>query len=74
MPFYSSRSNYFKENTYEKKEEMVNGFGSCCDFFCDFVWGAAAAQYPGGGIWTYGDSNGGDFPNYYHFRNIIVQL
>ncbi|BFL80970.1 hypothetical protein Ssa13956_15030 [Streptococcus salivarius] len=35
---------------------------------------AAAAQYPGGGIWTYGDSNGGDFPNYYHFRNIIVQL
>lgn len=35
---------------------------------------AAAAQYPGGGIWTYGDSNGGDFPNYYRFRNIIVQL
>ena len=35
---------------------------------------AAAAQYSGGGIWTYGDSNGGDFPNYYHFRNIIVQL
>ena len=27
---------------------------------------AAAAQYPGGGIWTYGASNGGDFPNYYH--------
>ncbi|MDU8953268.1 MAG: lactococcin 972 family bacteriocin [Streptococcus sp.] len=27
---------------------------------------AAAAQYPGGSIWTYGASNGGDFPNYYH--------
>ncbi len=27
---------------------------------------AAATQYPGGGVWTYGASNGGAFSNYYH--------
>ena len=27
---------------------------------------AAATQYPGGGVLTYGASNGGDFSNYYH--------
>lgn len=27
---------------------------------------AAATQYPGGGVWTYGASNGGAYSNYYH--------
>ncbi|HEM3467735.1 lactococcin 972 family bacteriocin [Streptococcus suis] len=27
---------------------------------------AAAVQYPDGGVWTYGASNGGAFSNYYH--------
>lgn len=26
----------------------------------------AATQYPDGGVWTYGASNGGAFSNYYH--------
>lgn len=26
----------------------------------------AATQYPGGGVWTYGASNGGAYSNYYH--------
>lgn len=65
MSFYFLHRNYFKENTYEKKYEIVNGFGSCCDFFWDFVW-SCCTQYPGGGVWTYGASNGGAFSNYYH--------
>ena len=74
MPFYSSRSNYFKENTYEKKRKWLMVLALAVTSFVTLSGVAAAAQYPGGGIWTYGDSNGGDFPNYYHFRNIIVQL
>ena len=27
---------------------------------------SAAVQYPGGGVWTYGSSNGGAYSNYYH--------
>lgn len=27
---------------------------------------AAATQYPDGGVWTYGATNGGAFSNYYH--------
>lgn len=27
---------------------------------------AAATQYPGGGVWTYGAANGGAYSNYYH--------
>lgn len=26
----------------------------------------AATQYPGGGVWTYGATDGGAFSNYYH--------
>jgi len=26
----------------------------------------AATEYPNGGVWTYGASNGGAFSNYYH--------
>ena len=35
---------------------------------------AAATQYPGGGVWTYGASNGGAFRITIMVRNIIVQL
>lgn len=27
---------------------------------------SAAAQYPEGGVWTYGSGNGGAYSNYYH--------
>lgn len=27
---------------------------------------SAATQYPDGGVWTYGPTNGGAFSNYYH--------
>ena len=63
MSFYFLHRNYFKENTYEKKYEIlalaVTSFGTLSGV-------AAATQYPGGGVWTYGASNGGAFSNYYH--------
>ncbi|MBN2961643.1 MAG: lactococcin 972 family bacteriocin [Streptococcus sp.] len=66
MPFYSFCSNYFKENTYEKKRKWLVVLDLAVTSFVTLSGVVAAAQYPGGGIWTYGASNGGDFSNYYH--------
>ena len=35
---------------------------------------AAATQYPGGGVWTYGASNGGAFSNYYHGSKYLMPV
>lgn len=66
MSFYFLHRNYFKENTYEKKYEIVNGLALAVTSFGTLSGVAAATQYPGGGVWTYGASNGGAFSNYYH--------
>ena len=66
MLFYSFRSNYFKENTYEKKRKWLMVLALAVTSFVTLSGVAAAMQYPGGGVWTYGASNGGAFSNYYH--------
>ena len=64
MLFYSFRSNYFKENTYEKKRKWLMVLALAVTSFVTLSGVAAATQYPGGGVWTYGASNGGAFSNY----------
>ncbi len=64
---------HLQENTYEKNMKSLMVLALAVASF-GTLSGSCCTQYPGGGVWTYGASNGGAFSITIMVQNIIVQL